>query len=191
MMDARVNGHNGNADFRASAAIKGRMLQGFRQLCLALRGIGWNLGRQNDDSLSIPTPAEIITTRPVRDHAFPFFIGFVRLSIWQLGLAGGAELLCPNLLGGRELFYFIKRRKLDAFAVAGDLAQQPLLCLLLGLGHSPAGGQRQQQRTGEQKCGQSCQFFHKGHSPFFVVAWRCFLRDYKFNRCYPLPASAI
>ncbi|WP_346352733.1 hypothetical protein PXW01_14680 [Faecalibacterium taiwanense] len=60
-------------------------------------------------------------------------MGFVRCALWQLGLAGGAELLYPDLLGIRELFYFLKRRsKLKGRAVAGDLAQQPLLCLLLG-----------------------------------------------------------
>ena len=169
------------------------MVQGFRQLCLALRGIGWNLGKQNVDPLAtrifLHTQAESTTLRPARGHAFPFLMGFVRCALWQLGLAGGAELLYPDLLGIRELFYFLKRRsKLKGRAVAVDLAQQPLLCLLLRRKRrSPAGGQRQQQRTGEQKGGQSCQFFHKGHSPFFVVAWRCFLRDYKFNRCYPLP----
>ena len=83
-------------------------------------------------------------------------MGFVRCALWQLGLAGGAELLYPDLLGIRELFYFLKRRsKLKGRAVAVDLAQQPLLCLLLRRKRrSPAGGQRQQQRTGEQKGGQ-------------------------------------
>ena len=51
------------------------------------------------------------------------------------------------LLGSRELFYFLKLVKLKACAVAVDLLQQPLLCLLLGLG--TAGGQHQQQCTGE------------------------------------------
>ena len=53
---------------------------------------------------------------------------------WQHGLTGGAEVICQLLLGGRKLFYFIKRIKMDACAVAVDLLQQPLLCLLLGLG---------------------------------------------------------
>lgn len=59
-------------------------------------------------------------------------MGFVRCALWQLGLAGSAELLYPDLLGIRELFYFLKRRsKLKGRAVAVDLAQQLLLCLLL------------------------------------------------------------
>ena len=37
----------------------------------------------------------------------PFLMGFVRCALWQLGLAGGAELLYPDLLGIRELFYFL------------------------------------------------------------------------------------
>lgn len=85
-------------------------------------------------------------------YACPFLMGFVRCALWQLGLAGGAELLYPDLLGIRELFYFKRRSKLKGRAVAVDLAQQPLLCLLLRRKRrSPAGGQRQQQRTGEQK----------------------------------------
>ena len=105
------------------------MLQGFRQLCLALRGIGWNLGKQNVDPLAtrifLHTQAESTTLRPARGHAFPFLMGFVRCALWQLGLAGGAELLYPDLLGIRELFYFLKRRsKLKGRAVAVDLAQQ-------------------------------------------------------------------
>ena len=112
------------------------MLQGFRQLCLALRGIGWNLGKQNVDPLAtrifLHTQAESTILRPARGHAFPFLMGFVRCALWQLGLAGGAELLYPDLLGIRELFYFLKRRsKLKGRAVAVNLAQQPLLCLLL------------------------------------------------------------
>ena len=58
-------------------------------------------------------------------------------------------------------------------------------------GIAAAGGQHQQQRTGEQKGGQSCQFFHKGHPPFFVVAWCCFLPYHKYSRRRSPPASAI
>ena len=94
-----------------------------------------------------PTRAKIRTIRPVRSLALPTIKCFIPFALWQHGLTGGAEVLYQLLLGGRKLFYFIKRIKMDACAVAVDLLQQPLFCLLLGLG--TAGGQHQQQCTGE------------------------------------------
>ena len=51
--------------------------------------------------------------------------------------------------------------------------------------------QQQQQCTGEQKGGQSCQLFHGINLQSFLTAWRRFLRYFKYIRRRPRHARAI